>query len=108
MYRDQNKEKPKDEKEPINGMEFINLAEIGGICNTHHWLRGDGRPWWLPDTSKRIEEEEKCIELNISWEFGGVGFRVQPPPNEPCYKSLKMHKSRGLHQISIETSHEKP
>jgi len=23
---------------------FLNFAEIGGICNMHHWLRGDERP----------------------------------------------------------------
>jgi len=23
--------------------KFINFAEIGGICNMHHWLMGDGR-----------------------------------------------------------------
>jgi len=26
--------------------EFINLTEVGGICNMHLWLRGDRRPCW--------------------------------------------------------------
>jgi len=25
-------------------MKFINFAEIGGICNMHHWLRGMDAP----------------------------------------------------------------
>jgi len=26
------------------GEEFINFVEIEGICDMHHWLRGNGRP----------------------------------------------------------------
>jgi len=28
-----------------NRGKFLNFVGIGGICNTHHWLRGNGRPW---------------------------------------------------------------
>jgi len=33
------------QKRPKIGGTFINLAEIWGICKTHHWFKGDGRPY---------------------------------------------------------------
>ena len=34
----------------LGGEEFINFVEIGGICNMHLWLNGDGRPCVLDST----------------------------------------------------------
>jgi len=35
----------KNKNKNENGGKFIDVAEIGGICNMHYWHRGDGRPW---------------------------------------------------------------
>src|SRR6218665_788517 len=37
--------KQQNEKGTKIGGKLINFAKIGGICNLHHWLRGDGRLW---------------------------------------------------------------
>jgi len=39
MHHSQSRGKAKKQKKMKNGDKFINFAEIGGMCNMHHWFR---------------------------------------------------------------------
>jgi len=43
--------------------EIYKFCGSGGMCNTHHWLRGDGRPW-PPTVEIRLNNGKRQFHLN--------------------------------------------